>query len=272
MWEVIQKGYEAYTLQSFGRLLFNLLAIEHAHAEAKATGDRNQPLMAGKRSIVASIVDTFQKQDRQKYHAVPPIGCCCALCMTPRAFTTQDMLCIVNCLRQFVVAVPCFALMHMWAVVALPKTGGIYNLQNVSMFVQVGQILSAIVALHGLFCLYKATHDVLHEWSTTRKFVAIKLILIVEMYQKILINKLVEHKDRSGNEGCLLLGEHRAAFWAMWWLVPESLLMTYLMWKAFPASELDRNSTSEQDPNFDFSENDIITYARSEASFKVNVV
>merc|ERR1712086_703055 len=112
--------------------------------------------MVGKHHVVASIVGTFQKQARKKYCAVPPVGCFCCLCMTPRVFTTQDMLWIVNCLRQFVVAVPCFALMQMWAIVSLPKTGGIYNIHTVSMCVKIGQILSATVALQGLFSLYKA--------------------------------------------------------------------------------------------------------------------
>lgn len=272
LWEFIQKGYEAYTLQSFGRLLFNLLAIEHAHREANATGDGNKPLiLTRKRSVVARTVDAFWKESEQKpkkYWAVPPVGCCCYYCMTPRAFTTRDMLCIVNCLRQFVVAVPCFALMQIWAVVALPE-----HVHNVSICVKIGQILSAFVALQGLFTLYKATHDMLHEWSTTRKFVAIKLIIIVEMWQKLIISKVVKHKDSSevGNEGCLLMGEHRVAFWGMWWLVPESLLMLYLMRKAFPASELHSNAISEQDADFDLTENDIMGYVRTEASRNVNL-
>ena len=31
-----------------------------------------------------------------------------------------------------------------------------------------------MLAVYGLVIMYKATHELLHDWNTTRKFVAVK--------------------------------------------------------------------------------------------------
>ena len=84
----------------------------------------------------------------------------------------------------------------------------------------------------------------MHNWSTTAKFFSIKLVLIIEIIQDIIIEKVVTAKDEEGDigyvgkHGCPLEGHNRSVYWGMWFLTFETMLMVFLMRIAFPAEEI----------------------------------
>lgn len=47
------------------------------------------------------------------------------------------------------------------------------------------QKISGFVAIYGLMILYVATHDLLENWRTTSKFVAIKVVVLLCTFQEM---------------------------------------------------------------------------------------
>eukprot|EP00913_Durusdinium_trenchii_P011082 g10404.t1 len=103
--------------------------------------------------------------------------------------------------------------------------------------------VSGLLAVYGLFVMYKATHELLHDWKTTAKFLSVKLIIGLSTLQKMLLRKIVEvfppHETR-----CLLDPLHpkdldRAlAYWSSYLTLLETILLACLVIKAFPAEEV----------------------------------
>lgn len=96
---------------------------------------------------------------------------------------------------------------------------------------------STVIALQCLFVLYKRSHDVLHAYATTRKFVAIKLFIILSLLQTALIQFLVSSGVVTGDDtfGPLVAG----GLWANVCLAVECPLLAWFAARAYPASDLD---------------------------------
>jgi len=109
---------------------------------------------------------------------------------------------------------------------------------GVSRLADALQKISGFIALQGLFTLYKASHNALHEWNTTMKFVAIKLVIVLDMIQDVLAGFLVTHGIVGVGSQCHLRDENLAKIWDQCMLVVEAVFMALLMYRAFPAQEL----------------------------------
>eukprot|EP00419_Tripos_fusus_P001078 CAMPEP_0172682172 /NCGR_PEP_ID=MMETSP1074-20121228/17977_1 /TAXON_ID=2916 /ORGANISM="Ceratium fusus, Strain PA161109" /LENGTH=156 /DNA_ID=CAMNT_0013500809 /DNA_START=566 /DNA_END=1036 /DNA_ORIENTATION=+ len=103
--------------------------------------------------------------------------------------------------------------------------------------------VSGLTAVYGLFVMYKATHNLLEHWHTTKKFVSIKCVIFISLLQSLCMRPLLQHVQRPENH-CLkdpkhpgnldLVAEHYIATL----LSVEAMAMAYLVRSAFPASEL----------------------------------
>lgn len=90
--------------------------------------------------------------------------------------------------------------------------------------------------LYCLFQLYIATHDLLHEYNSTAKFVAIKAILGIAVLQSMIINvvvhKFVPEDDRFSQE-------MQSEFWSDFALVCEAVVLAWMHRDAYPWAELE---------------------------------
>jgi len=80
-------------------------------------------------------------------------------------------------------------------------------------------------------------------WNTTRKFVAIKVFLVLLIYEEPMVRKIVEkasifHQSCFGNVGFYYSWEHVEADWWFSWLMVLHIPMILLLRYAFPRSEL----------------------------------
>lgn len=231
LWHLLQKQYEAYVLASFGQLLFLLLSLAAMGSAQEVHGDAE---MAGQR-----IVAVLASQGAQRHFAQPPLCCVLHACMSPGYLSVSHLLWLVTGLRQFVFAMPSLAVLVLWAAIVLEPA----QTQRVAMFASILSKLSTLLALYCLFVLYRATHEVLHAWHTTAKFVSIKLFLLVALVQEPIVGAIVGHGD---GEGQCLRGTNRANFWAMWLLSVETIGMAVLLRRAFPAEELEAEAAHER--------------------------
>ena len=104
-----------------------------------------------------------------------------------------------------------------------------------------------------VYFLYQASHDPLRHWNTTKKFVSLKAVLVLELVQEHLIAFLLDagsYGPGDGLDGATLdacrhgqLVEH---FWSQVVLLLECLLMACLIRSAFPPHELARKFAAEQ--------------------------
>merc|ERR1712032_805921 len=74
--------------------------------------------------------------------------------------------------------------------------------------------LSAFLAIYGLFVIYKSTHDALHkddkhtdasrDWRTTPKFISVKIVILLSMFQKMFVAIMVKKlRARDPTKTCL---------------------------------------------------------------------
>jgi len=90
------------------------------------------------------------------------------------------------------------------------------------------------VAMQGLFIIYIASYDLLKPYKPTRKFVCIKLIVIIAALQKLVIEAAVPHKLSFGHYDSNAL----ISMWQSCLLALESVAFSILMIYAFPVHEL----------------------------------
>ena len=119
-------------------------------------------------SLRQSIIQTLQKFGPQKYFAVPPFGCCFRPCVQPHHITAKQLLWVSRLVRQYVVMQVFVNAYFMWARFTLDPYWEVDAVADPLLKV------SGMVAMYGLFVMYAATHELLHRWNTTRKFISVK--------------------------------------------------------------------------------------------------
>mmetsp|Transcript_25350 Transcript_25350/g.45911 ORF Transcript_25350/g.45911 Transcript_25350/m.45911 type:complete len:136 (+) Transcript_25350:743-1150(+) len=99
------------------------------------------------------------------------------------------------------------------------------------------------MAIYGLFVMYKATHDLLHEWKTTGKFIAIKVVILLSILQEKVIKMLI-YKFRRKDNTCLVDPadpedlDHVVTYWSQFALLLDTILMVCLLSRAFDPEEV----------------------------------
>jgi len=167
--------------------------------------------------------------------------------MSPALVSAEHLRFISFTLRQFVISVPSLSIISLWGLLALEEPSHErLSASTVQTMAAALQKLSGWIALQGLFVLYKVSHDVLHPWRTTLKFVAVKFVILLDMVQKLVVRAVVARYESQDAESgglerrdvCQLRGEERIVFWTNFLLVFETVIMAALCQKAFPADEL----------------------------------
>lgn len=187
MWWLLRSQYEAIALSTFGTLLFLLLVVTAAPNASAAP-----PAFVG-----TSIIQLLASEGAQKHFATPPLCCLCTPCWPVFHLGARHLLAVYYLLQQFVLLTPALAVVSMWAAIALQPT----TAHSVCAACLLLKKASTFLALWGLFALYKSSHDVLHHWNTTKKFIALKAVLILELLQEHIIAHLVLHAEDHAQAG-----------------------------------------------------------------------
>ena len=103
---------------------------------------------------------------------------------------------------------------------------------------QVGLLLLENVAmsytLYNLFQLYICTHDLLHHYRTTDKFVAIKAVLGIAVLQGMIIKTVVKKYLKPS----YFSSDMKSEFWASFALTVEAIILALAHKSAYPVEEL----------------------------------
>jgi hypothetical protein len=85
-----------------------------------------------------------------------------------------------------------------------------------------------------LFQLYVCTHDILHHYRTTDKFIAIKAVLGIAVLQDMIIKVVVKKFIKPG----YFTDEMKSEFWADFALTVEAIILALAHKNAYPVGEL----------------------------------
>jgi len=131
---------------------------------------------------------------------------------------------------QFAVIVPLMGLIQLWMLLDGWESSSAPSIVG---------IISTLVAMQGLFMLYRATYPVINHYRPTFKFATIKLIVLIAIIQSRVIEYIVQKKHSSiGTYDHVAL----ANIWEVFLLAIESPFFALLMVKAFPLEELTKHA------------------------------
>ncbi|CAE7447179.1 unnamed protein product, partial [Symbiodinium sp. CCMP2456] len=124
---------------------------------------------------------------------VPP--CCCAVVLLPCAFRDGTTVFNNAALHKMLAMIEqyCYVAPIAASVTTLldfnthQRQVHFEGLFQVELLMQLVQSISMFCCLQALFALYRATHDVLHRFKTTSKFLSIKLLILLSLIQKTLV-------------------------------------------------------------------------------------
>ncbi|CAL1139377.1 unnamed protein product [Cladocopium goreaui] len=185
------------------------------------------------------VIQAVQDYGPQRYFAVPPLGCFFYRCCKPHHISAKQLLWVSRLVKQFGVLQIFFNSYFLWARLTLLPAQAL-RVEKISEAVLK---VSGVVAMYGLFIMYKATHDLLHNWNTTRKFVALKVVIVVSTLQGKLLSWLISSTGLFTTK-CLLSKEHPEdmhrllTFWSCYFTLLETVVLSLLIIKAFPAHEV----------------------------------
>lgn len=232
--ELAQGQSEAFTIYMFLTILYMLLSREATKQEMEG-GDSSAEVQVG-----PAIVTALEQQGPKPYFATPPFFCCCAGIFPKHLLTPRHFLRIIALVKQYIYMQLFFSVFGLWAEMSLDE----HLAHKISTWTKIILKVSGMIGIYGLFVMYKATHDILEHWNTTRKFIAIKFVILLSIVQNRLLGFLLQ-KFRRKDQTCLVSTEnphdlsHVTNFWAQFLLVCETILMVYLLSKAFPAEEVE---------------------------------
>jgi len=225
--KMVQVQFEGINIAVFGAILFLLLAEEsYQHYKGSDTHDEG---------IGKKIIGALASQGPKPHFGVPPFGCCFRRWIQPHNLTPRHLILARNLFRQYIFVIMISSACVAWAAISLP-TARFVTIRTISNTVQK---LSSFLAIYGLMILYMATHDLMHDkWRTTSKFVAIKLVVLLCNFQDMFVGSIVQHVRVLDFE-CLGTDAHSEHFWNMYLTSLESILVAFLVRRAFPASEIE---------------------------------
>ncbi|CAE7884770.1 unnamed protein product, partial [Symbiodinium microadriaticum] len=186
---------EAFAIYSFMVILFMLVSVEAMkQGEGVEIDEPSSPSSRTSQvSLRQSIIQTLQKFGPQKYFTVPPFGCCFRPCVKPHHITAKQLLWVSRLVRQYVVMQVFVNAYFMWARFTLDPYWEVDAVADPLLKV------SGMVAMYGLFVMYAATHELLHRWNTTRKFISVKAMVALSILQQkflgLLVPLLAEEKN-----------------------------------------------------------------------------
>jgi len=234
--ELAQGQSEAYAIYIFLVILFMLLALESVKVDLAKDMELNQLKVEG---IGPAILTALSRQGPQPFFAVPPFACCFIKCIPHHNLSAQHLLWVTRFVKQYAYLQLFFSVFSLWAEYTLPEARA-KSWSNMSRIVLK---FSGLLAIYGLFVIYKATHHILEQYRTTSKFVAIKIVILLSMLQARIISILI-HKFRKSDSTCLVDPahpedlDHVVTFWSQFVLLLDTVLMTWLLTQAFDPNEI----------------------------------
>ncbi|CAE8602164.1 unnamed protein product [Polarella glacialis] len=242
--ELMQGISEASVIANFSTILFMILCYE-SHRSHPTQRDRNalqSPLAsdaARTPKMVDIIIEALAKQGPKPHFAVPPFFCCFVSCFRRHDLGPKHLLRVSWLVRQYVYVMFGLSIFGMWVAMSWPPEPAEHWKLIMGWVLKV----SGLTAIYGLFVLYRATHDLLHEWNTTVKFFSIKFVILLSNVQHGILRLLIE-KFRKKENSCLIEPghpdnfEHVVNFWNQFLVLLETILMICLLRRAFPVEEL----------------------------------
>jgi len=180
---------------------------------------------------IKAAVGILRQQQPIAFWASPPIGCCFALCPSwscgqPRLPSARLIALLRRAVLVYVAGAVIAPLLELW-LAGLPGMSAHMTTAARATHVLEGAV--TLAALYALFITYRLSHKPLHEYRTTLKFAAVKVLVFAAPLQRgLLVGWL-------GQVG-------------LWWqhvlTVAESPLLSLLLCQAFPPSELPRSTSA----------------------------
>ena len=189
--------------------------------------------MVAKEIILAKLA----VQTPKKLDASPPL-CFLAPFVKEKTVDGPRLDRLMAGIKVFAYVVPACAVVRLWVTLEAQNQWVIYG-SNIGLLTAENVAMS--YTLYCLFQLYVSTHDILHHYKPTEKFVAIKAILGIAVLQSMII-KVVCGKFLSKNS--YFTAEMMSEFWSDFALCCESIILAQGHKSAYPSGELsDTNGT-----------------------------
>eukprot|EP00929_Paragymnodinium_shiwhaense_P077742 TRINITY_DN4008_c0_g1_i2.p2 TRINITY_DN4008_c0_g1~~TRINITY_DN4008_c0_g1_i2.p2 ORF type:complete len:196 (-),score=31.68 TRINITY_DN4008_c0_g1_i2:163-750(-) len=131
---------------------------------------------------------------------------------------------------------PVACIVSLWAALALDDEQYQHLLRLCSAVIR----LTGFMSVWGLFILYNSSKELLKDWNTFKKFVAIKVIILVSILQDKIVHFVLKSRMIE-SPGCLNWHhgpEFLRTFVNQWLLNFEMVFMAILLIRAFPVDEL----------------------------------
>uniref|UniRef100_A0A7S1WUN0 Uncharacterized protein n=1 Tax=Alexandrium catenella TaxID=2925 RepID=A0A7S1WUN0_ALECA len=227
---MLQKLCEAVLLSTFGMLVFLLLWHESQNAMASSS----------EKSKVDIVLGALALQGPKKHWGPPPLGFCFRPCLPAHDLSVRNLSFIFWLVRQYVIITPCIGTLGLLFLTAF-RMDELWKCMRVMKFVL---LASNVLCLYGLLVAYNSTHDLLHQWGTTKKFISIKVVLIVMVYQEFLLGRIGPGILEKGQSCFRHVGfvkewsEVETRYWSMFLLTFEMALMAVALRRSFPVADV----------------------------------
>ena len=246
--ELLLHIFISVVMWAFLELLFLMTVQESKNSNAMGEGSQDMQERSSARNVweqtdldLAVLLDpedyfvavraSLQSQPPLRLWAAPPLGCCFHLpCFrsTPcgrSALPDVQLLAFTRrVLVMYMTLMPSVPLVRM---VLYVSTGGRHL---VAIVLNLAEGLLSILALYALFICYRVTHHILHDYCTTRKFVAIKAIILLLQPQRLLVQSLV--------------GDGTTEFWLSCLQSLEAPILCWFLATSYPRHELASRAAS----------------------------
>ncbi|CAE8589809.1 unnamed protein product, partial [Polarella glacialis] len=220
--ELMQGISEAAVIANFSTILFMILCLESYRSQPTQHGyDAEQPPAVPKMS--STIFKALAQQGPKPHFAVLPFFCLCGPCFRKHDMEPKHLLRVSWLVRQYVYVMFVMSIFGMWCAMSLPAEIA----EHVKLIMSIALKISGFTAVYGLFVLYKATYDLLHEWNTTVKFLSIKFVILLSIVQKRFLGMLVKKLLPKEADSCLFEPgyphnlEQVVNFWSQFLIVLE---------------------------------------------------
>ena len=213
----------------FGKCAGALFPLIHPHNH---TPQLIVERLGGKTSTLAKL----RARGNQQWLRAPPL-CCFCWCLPSTPFTEDTLHLVLALTRQFIFSTPALSLLAVLLSLTSSSSSSSTDKQTLPWhLLRFLLLVSSLLALWGLFILYKASlDDVSRQHQITLKFISIKLLIIVGIVQEYVFAELAGRKEGGGEGG----KESLSVLVPNALLASESPLLTLLVLWAFPLRELE---------------------------------
>lgn len=177
-------------------------------------------------AYINGVLSVMTRQADIDFWASPPIGCWFALCpgwpCGQRQRPTPRLIALLrHAVLLYAVGAVFGPMLELW-VEGVPALAAHHA--AVGRAVSLLETIVTLTALYALFITYRLSKGPLHAYHTTLKFAAVKILVFATPLQRHLLTNV--------------LGASSGVWWLHVLTVAECPLLSALLWRAFPPSEL----------------------------------